>query len=109
MTVREYISSTLPGLTVPESFYVDYSIGPDDVYSPSMYSEVGAAMVGMLGGLIMAPKVSSVSENGFSMQWDTTTLGKYYLWLCKRYGITPDSDIVALLGMNTVLNISDTW
>ena len=109
MTVREYICSTLSGLTVPDAFFADLTFDPNQEYTTSLYAEVGAAMVSMLGGLILAPKVKSVNENGFSMQWDTDTLGKYYLWLCKRYGITPDSEVVALLGMNTIIDISDTW
>ena len=109
MTVREYIKSILTGLSIPEAYFADLSIDPDMDYSPSMYSEVGSAMVGFIGGLILGPKVSSVNENGFSMQWDMGTLGKWYLWLCKRYGITPDSEIISLLGMNTVIDISDTW
>ena len=109
MTVREYISSTLPGLTIPEAYFVDLPLDPEEEYTPSMFSSVGSAMVGFLGGLILAPRVESVNENGFSMRWDTSMLGKYYLWLCKRYGVTPDPEVVALLGMNTIIDISDTW
>ena len=109
MTVGEYISSTLPGLTVPASFYADYSIDPADTYTADMYSTIGTAMVEMLGGLILAPYTKSVSENGFSMTWDRVDLGKYYLWLCKKYGITPNPDIIPLLGMSTIIDISDTW
>lgn len=109
MTVREYIVSTLPGLTIPDAYFEDLTVNPEEEYTPSLFSEVGSVMVSFLSGLILAPRVKSVNENGFSMSWDTDTLGKYYLWLCKRYGITPDSDVVALLGMNTIIDISDTW
>lgn len=109
MTVGEYISSVLVGLQIPEAFMVDAGIDTSATYTTDMYDAVGAAMVGMLGGLILAPYVKSVNENGFSMSWDRDSLGKYYLWLCKRYGITPDKEVVALLGMNTIIDISDTW
>lgn len=109
MTVREYIASTLSGLSIPPAYYEDLMVNPDDTYDHSMYLDVGRAMVSFLGGLILAPRVRTVNENGFSMQWDTDNLGKYYLWLCKRYGITPDPDVVSLLGINTIIDISDTW
>lgn len=109
MTVKEYISSTLQGITVPDAYLVDMTVDLEAEYTPAMFSEVGAAMVSCLAGLILAPRVEAVNENGFSMRWDTSTLGKYYLWLCKRYGIVPDPEVVSLLGMNTIIDISDTW
>lgn len=109
MTVKEYIVSSLPGVTVPESFFVDMPLDLDAEYDSSMFYAVGDAMVGALAGLILAPMVKSVNENGFSMSWDRGTLGKYYLWLCKRYGITPDPEVVALIGTSSVIDISDIW
>ena len=109
MTVGEYISSSLPGLAIPDAFIVDSGLDPEEQYTSDMFYSVGAAMVGMLAGLILAPSVKSVNENGFSMSWDRGNLGKYYLWLCKRYGISPDPEVVELLGMNTITDISDIW
>ena len=109
MTVKEYIASLLPGLTVPEAYYVDMDLDLEEDYEPYMSLDVGRKVVAVLGGLILAPRVKAVNENGFSMQWDTDTLGKYYLWLCKRDGITPDAEVVALLGLSSIIDISDTW
>jgi len=109
MTVREYIASLLPGLTIPDAFLADMGVDPDLDYDNSMFMTVGQGLCSVLGGIILAPRVRSVNENGFSMSWDNDLLGKYYLWLCKRYGITPDPDVVALLGVNAVIDITDTW
>ena len=109
MTVKEYIVSVLPGVTVPEAFFADMDIDLEEDYDSSMYYSVGGAMVSVLAGIILAPRVKTVNENGFSMTWDTDTLGKYYLWLCKRYGITPDSEVLALIGTSSIIDISDTW
>jgi hypothetical protein len=109
MTVGEYIASTLPGLTVPESFLVDAGLDTGAQYTSDMFHTVGTAMVQMLAGIILAPSVKSVNENGFSMSWDRENLGKYYLWLCKRYGVTPDPDVVSLLGISAITDISDIW
>ena len=109
MTVKEYISSTLVGLTIPDAFLIDAGIDPEQTYSADMKQEVGKELVDMLAGLILAPSVKTVNENGFSMSWDRGNLGKYYLWLCKRYGITPDSEVLSLLGTNAIIDISDAW
>lgn len=109
MTVKEYISSSLPGMTVPEAFFVDMNLDLEAQYDSSMFYTVGAAMVSALAGIILAPRVKTVNENGFSMSWDTDTVGKYYLWLCKKYGITPDPEILALIGTSSIIDISDIW
>lgn len=109
MTVKEYIQSSIPGITIPDAYFADMDIDLEDDYDSSMFQSVGVAMTTALAGLILAPRVKQVNENGFSMAWDTDTLGKYYLWLCKRYGITPDSEVVAMLGISSIIEISDTW
>lgn len=109
MTVKEYIASTLQGITIPEAFYADMGVDLEADYDSSMFMEVGVEMTTALAGLILAPRVKQVNENGFSMTWDTDTLGKYYLWLCKRYGIIPDADVLSLLGMSSIIEITDRW
>ena len=44
-----------------------------------------------------------------SISWEYGDLAKWYLWLCKRFGVTPDDDILALSGINTLIDISDKW
>ena len=109
MTVREYIVSLTPGITIPDAYLVDMGVNLDQEYDSSMFLTVGQKFCSVLGGIILAPRVKSVNENGFSMSWDTESLGKYYLWLCKRYGVTPDPEVVALLGINAIIDITDTW
>jgi hypothetical protein len=107
MTVKEYITSLLSGLNIPEAYLVDTGLDLEADYVAGM--DIGGPLTQMLAGLILAPQLKSVSENGFSMQWDTALLGKYYLWLCKKYGIKPDSDIIPLLDMSSIIDITDTW
>lgn len=109
MTVQEYIASLLPGITIPEAFFIDAGLDLEDDYDTSMYSTIGNALISVMGGIILAPRVKNVNENGFSMSWDTDTLGRYYLWLCKRYGVTPDKEVAALIGTSSIIDISDTW
>lgn len=109
MTVKEYIVSLLPGLTIPDAYYADMGVDLEATYDTSMFLSIGQQVCSVLAGLILAPMVKQVNENGFSMTWNTDTLAKYYLWLCKRYGITPDPQVEALLGLNTITDISDIW
>ena len=109
MTVKEYIVSLLPGVSIPEAFLIDTGLDLETDYDTSMYSEIGNSLISVLGGIILAPRVKTVNENGFSMSWDMDALGRYYLWLCKRYGITPDKEVAALIGTSSIIDISDTW
>lgn len=109
MTVKEYITSLLQGLTIPDAYLVDMGVNLDAEYDSSMYLSLGQSLCSVLAGIILAPRVKTVNENGFSMSWDTDTLGKYYLWLCKRYGVNPDPEVAAMLGLNSIIDISDTW
>ena len=107
MTVKEYISSLLTGITIPEAYFVDTGLDLEAEYVVGM--NLGKPLTDMLAGLILAPQLRSVNESGFSMQWDTSLLGKYYLMLCRKYGIKPDSEILPLIGMSSIIDISDTW
>lgn len=107
MNVREYICSLFKGIDIPEAFLVDTGLDLEEQYSPSL--NIGKQIVELAGGIINMVAIKSVSENGFSMTWDTERLGKLYLWLCRKYGIKPDDEILALIGISAITDISDTW
>lgn len=107
MNVREYICSLLKGIDIPEAYLVDTGLDLEQEYSPDM--KIGSAVVNLVGGIINMVAVQSVSENGFSMSWDTSRLGKLYAWLCKKYGIQPDPDVLSLVGVSAIIDITDTW
>ena len=107
MNVREYITSLLTGVTIPEAFLVDTGLDLEEEYTPDL--PIGPQIVGLVEGIINMVSVKSISENGFSMSWDTDRLGKLYLWLCRRYGIKPGADELSSLGISAIIDISDTW
>ena len=112
MTVREYITSTLTGFDIPESSFVDLLISGIDLEAQITSQNamaVGRGMVSTVEALLFSPRRTSVNENGFSETWNYADLGKYYLWLCRRYGVTPSSDLLALTGVNSVIEITDIW
>lgn len=99
MTVKEYISEKLsPFGQVSEAQFLDLCLDGgfslEDDYTQSNAKSVGVAMVTLIEELILLPRMSSVNENGFSASWNLDGLSKYYLLLCKKYGITPNTDVV---------------
>ena len=107
MIIREYISSLLTGVQIPEAFLVDTGLDLEQEYTPDL--PIGPQIVELVGGIINMVAIKSVSENGFSMTWDADRLGKLYLWLCRKYGIKPDDEILSELGISSIIDISDTW
>lgn len=99
MTICEYISQKLrPFGQVSEAQLLDMAVAGgfnlDEEYSCDNAKDVGIAMIEVIAEQILMPKMSSVNEGGFSVSWNYDGLSKYYLLLCKKYGITPDADIV---------------
>lgn len=107
MNVREYIVSLFTGISIPEAFLVDTGLDLEEEYSPGL--NIGQQLVNLTEGIINMVSIKSVSENGFSMSWDTDRLGKFYLWLCKKYGIKPNPDVLTSIGVSAIIDISDIW
>lgn len=114
MTIREYIQQKFNAFgTISEAELLDMSINGgfslDDEYNESIAILVGVASAKFIEERAFAPVVKSVSENGFSASWDFSNLGKYYLFLCRKYGIASDSDVLARLGVKTIIDKTDIW
>lgn len=113
MTIREYISQKLPFFNLKEAQFVDvaddYDINLDAEYSKGMQLTVNTAVVHIIEEQVLAPQLASVNEGGFSMSWNYSDLGKLYMHLCRKYGITPDNDVVSLLGINMIKDASSKW
>ena len=108
MTNREYIMAKLKAFDISEAQLADLNIDLDAEYTPNSKA-VGLALVSFLEELVLAPFRTNINENGFSVSWDTQNLGKYYYWLCKKYGVTPNEDITALIGMSVIKDRTDIW
>lgn len=90
-------------------FMVSLGVSLDDEYTFDMASSVGKAMVSSIEELILAPHLSNVSEGGFSMSWDYSNLGKYYLFLCKKWGTPVNNDVLASSGISAIIDQTDCW
>ncbi len=109
MTVREYITGRFPFLMLNDATLVDLGLDLDAEYTSDMQETIEKGMIDIIAFYVLSPKQSNISENGFSLSWDYSDLGKLYLWLCRKWGIEPDEDVLALCGISMIKDISDMW
>lgn len=111
MKIREYISQKLRAWNITDAQLEDISSGIDldEEYTSDDAQVVGKAMISIIEELMLAPCMSNVNENGFSVSWDYSRIGQYYMWLCRKYGVAPDDEVVAALGLSTITDKSDIW
>ena len=111
MKIREYISQKLRAWNITDAQLEDISSGIDldEEYTSGNSQVVGKAMISVIEELMLAPYMSNVNENGFSVSWDYSRIGQYYMWLCRKYGVAPDDEVVAALGLSTITDKSDIW
>lgn len=111
MKIREYISQKLRAWNITDAQLGDISssIDLEEEYTSDDAQVVGKAMISIIEELMLAPCMSNVNENGFSVSWDYSRIGQYYMWLCRKYGVAPDDEVVAALGLSTITDKSDIW
>lgn len=114
MTIREYILQKFAAFgELSEAQLLDMSLngkfGLDDEYNDDVSKFVGIAMISGIEEIVFAPKLKSVNENGFSISWDYGDLGKYYLWLCRRWGVAPNEDVLDMLGVSMIIDRTNIW
>ena len=113
MTIREYVSQKLQAFNLTEAALTDFmmSLGMslDEEYTSAVASSVGKAMAASLEELILAPRLSNVNEGGFSMSWDFSGLGKYYAYLCKKWGVPVNEDALSSAGTSAIIDKTNMW
>lgn len=89
MTVKDYISQKFQtfGINLSEADLLEISlssgISGEDEMDQSNIGLVSVAMAKFIPSLLV--RATSISENGFSMSWNTQGLKEYYSFLCKKY------------------------
>lgn len=112
MTIKEYISQRLQAFQLADADFMNLElegISVDEDYTIDNQEEVNKSLIGALESLLFAPRLKSINEQGFSLQWEYEHLGKFYLWLCRRYGVKPSDDVLALLGISTIIDRTNIW
>ena len=91
MTVNDYIQQKFQifGIQVSEADILDMcltsKISGEDEMNEHCCVRVSVAIAKFIPSLLL--RATSISENGFSMSWDTQGLKEYYSFLCKKYGL----------------------
>lgn len=113
MTIKEYVSQRLQAFGLNEAILTDimFALNMDleAQYTPDIAHPVGKALALALEELILAPRLSNVSESGFSMSWDFSGIGKYYVYLCNKYGLTVNDDILVFVGVSAIVDRTSSW
>ncbi len=113
MTIRAYISDKLRAFGLTEAQLVDMSLSSQIDFNEELTGDnqktVSIAIIGGLEELVLAPRMTNVNESGFSMSWDFENVGKYYLWLCRKWGVTPNDEVLTMLGLSTITDRTDVW
>lgn len=113
MTVREYVTQKMQAFNVTEAFLVDFvnasGLSLDDEYTFDVAPIVGKALAQTIAELILAPRLSNVNESGFSMSWDFSELGKYYSYLCKKWGMEPEDEVLTVSGISVIMDKTSMW
>lgn len=113
MTIKDYILQELKAFDISEAQLLDMSFvgdyGLEDEYNQDTMKSVGVSIAGFIEKMVLAPKLSNVNEGGFSMSWDYGELSKYYLWLCRKWGIKPNDETLSIFNISRITDKSDCW
>lgn len=111
MTIKEYMSQKLQAFNVTEAQLLDITleenIDLEDEADDMTPRDLGIMMIHSLENVLFAPRLKSVSESGFSMSFHYEDATKYYLYLCRKWGITPVEELLS--GINTIIDKSTIW
>lgn len=108
MTNGDFILSQLQAFNIGDAdlMLVADQIDPD---GELVVAEAEKAMIPLLAKAAMSPFQKSVSEHGVSVSWEMGQIGWWYKYLCKKYGIKPDDDVLAALGLSVITDRTSKW
>ena len=113
MTIREYVSQKLRAFDLTEATLADVSaeleMSLEEEYTFDIAPLVGKALVATIEGLVLAPRLSNISEGGFSMSWDFADLGKFYVYLCRKWGVAVNENVLNATGLSVITDRTDIW
>lgn len=109
MTNGEFIKQQLQGLSLTDADLLLSGDGIDMGAELCDMDDTKRAMIPIIEWKVLTPEMKSVSENGFSVSWDTSKLLGLYKMLCRKYGVKMNADVVSALGLNTISDASGKW
>lgn len=112
MTVEQYISGELMPFLGGAQVSLDMfllSVDKDDIYGTDNEQEVNVALIKAIERLMYRPRLENINENGFSATINFDSLGKYYIYLCGVYGVTPNEQILGNSGLRVIKDCTNSW
>lgn len=113
MTIKEYIVSKMEAFgEISEAYFADIAATGLDLgaeYTTEVSTTTNKAIIGLIEELILAPKVSEVGDTGSKLVFEYGELSKYYIYLCRKYGVEANKDVLELLGVNAIIDRSNIW
>lgn len=106
MTNGEFIQKRLVAFGVSDAELALADVELDDELDVSAAEQ---AMIPLLATLAMRPYQKSISENGFSVSWDMGNIGWWYRYLCSKYGVTPDANVMQAMGLSVITDRTSKW
>jgi len=108
MTNREFIEQQLRAYGITESDLLLADVDDlDEEVADVAIAEKG--LIPLIAKLAVSPFLKNISENGFSVSWDVGKIGWWYRYLCSKYGVTPDANIEAALGLGVIIDRTKKW
>lgn len=113
MIAQDYLRDKLKAYGVTDSMWYDVSMDLNIDLSANVLEytqeELGIALIRALEELILSPRMGNVNEGGFSLSWNYDSVGRYYLWLCRRWKQTPNTLVTEATGLNTISDKTNAW
>lgn len=109
MTIREFVEGNFRGLEITDAMLIGAGIEDVEEDFDGVTTTIATALCEICKQMMFAPIRTNISENGFSESWSTDRLGKYYLYLCRRYGIKPDPDVLPSSGESRITDRTANW
>src|SRR5574344_1087409 len=101
MTIKDYISAKFISFGISEADLVDFCfLLPDELTLDSEYTKdnselMGRPLINFVESLFLKPRQTNINEGGFSVSWNYDNLMQWYLMLCKKYKVRPNTDVLS--------------
>ena len=106
MTNGEFITQQLRAFGVTDADLATVDIKLDDDLDVPVAEQ---AMIPLIATLAVKPFQKSINENGFSVSWDIGKIGWWYRYLCSKYGVKPDANVMEALGLSVIVDRTNKW
>lgn len=112
MTIHDYIKQRFSYIgeisdAGASDFAVDFGIKTEAEMTDEMKKTISVLIDGFIEKNILHP--TSMSEGGVSISYGADAIKNYGLLMLKKYGITLNDEISALVGFSVIKDVSNLW